>query len=662
MQGAEETREKNYGAFNFTNAINSDQKDCSVIVDSQAQNATWDFPEIQGVVHSDLAKRKGYANTFHRWCTFIHSGELLASNTSQIIFSNISLSSDECGCGRGRSEHNNYKTMKSVKTEFHFWRSFGPFKVTPAINNPYQHGRPSSNTDAEHALRYPLDGPNEPVDKDEKEKPVNFSQLITDIDDKKETMVTSFPTEQAKAYRQKVKDMKQKGEKPKRKTIPILDPEHFDDCGEDLGELEALAHASEDLCWWETLGNLVNDDFLTTSEFRMISEPHWLNDDTKNPNAWHFLGFKAGLEHFETYNWSAHGTFHVDIMEIMGGEGKTTQVMVRGHFKAGKNFEAVMGIDVLDPEEEQEMFEHISKVKPLVIVMAPRCTAGGGWQSINAINHPETHQASLLVSQRLARICARAAQLQLRQNRHFLSELPKGNSLYKLPEWLEVAKQNITWVYMDMCMAGLKDSSGQPLRKSEEIWASHEVLVYRLRPLRCDGQHSHGECSGKESRPSQTWTWNFCTLVADGIAEFTWLMELDLRRHLLYFPSKSSSSSSAKPKGSSDEKTKDDLKKCPACRGHKVKTHPSHTRIPHECRFPLEAPVEYECPGCKACAPRLDLRHSDCRFGQEEIDHRAVAKRGPKHAEDPRIPGASSAGAQERATPRAADEVVDHSD
>ena len=94
--------------------------------------------------------------------------------------------------------------------------------------------------------------------------------------------------------------MKEKGEKPKRRKLPILDPDHFDDCGEDLGELTKLADSSEELCWWETPDNLVLNDFLTTSEFRVIGEPHWLNDDTHRPDAWHFLGFKACDQYFES--------------------------------------------------------------------------------------------------------------------------------------------------------------------------------------------------------------------------------------------------------------------------------------------------------------------------------------------------------------------------
>ena len=140
-----------------------------------------------------------------------------------------------------------------------------------------------------------------------------------------------------------------------------------------------------------------------------------------------FLGFEACSEHFQHFNWHRHGTFHVDIMEIMGGEGRATQVRVRRHFRAGKNFDAVIGVDLMLEEEVQDMMQHINQTKPLVIVMSPRCTAGGGWSTVNEVVCPQTHYESLRTSQHISRVCANAAMLQLQQGTHFISELPKGN-------------------------------------------------------------------------------------------------------------------------------------------------------------------------------------------------------------------------------------------
>ena len=61
-------------------------------------------------------------------------------------------------------------------------------------------------------------------------------------------------------------------------------------------------------------------------------------------------------------------------------------MLVRRHFRARRKFDAVVGVILLEPDEEQELLQYIRTYKPLVIVVAPRCTASGGWASTNSIN------------------------------------------------------------------------------------------------------------------------------------------------------------------------------------------------------------------------------------------------------------------------------------
>ena len=49
-----------------------------------------------------------------------------------------------------------------------------------------------------------------------------------------------------------------------------------------------------------------------------------------------------------------------------------------------------------------------------------------------------------------------------------------------MPEWINVAKRNVTWVRFNMCMLGLVNCKKEPINRPEEVWASHDVLVYRF--------------------------------------------------------------------------------------------------------------------------------------------------------------------------------------
>eukprot|EP00975_Prorocentrum_lima_P003680 802701-Prorocentrum_lima.AAC.1 len=58
---------------------------------------------------------------------------------------------------------------------------------------------------------------------------------------------------------------------------------------------------------------------------------------------------------------------HFDVDEIMGGEAQTTQVLVRRHYRGGRNFDAVVGVDLHNGDEIQEMCRYLAEVRPLVL-------------------------------------------------------------------------------------------------------------------------------------------------------------------------------------------------------------------------------------------------------------------------------------------------------
>ncbi|CAK0851968.1 unnamed protein product [Prorocentrum cordatum] len=69
----------------------------------------------------------------------------------------------------------------------------------------------------------------------------------------KSKTVSFYPTDSAKAYKEKLKSRKAEGHEPKKKVKRIIDPDVMDDCGEDLGELNYLQN--EEVCWWEMPDN-----------------------------------------------------------------------------------------------------------------------------------------------------------------------------------------------------------------------------------------------------------------------------------------------------------------------------------------------------------------------------------------------------------------------
>eukprot|EP00975_Prorocentrum_lima_P070462 12932118-Prorocentrum_lima.AAC.1 len=70
-----------------------------------------------------------------------------------------------------------------------------------------------------------------------------------------------------------------------------------------------------------------------------------------------------------------------------------------------------------------------------------------------------------------------------------------------------------------MCAAGLQDiKTDMYLGKPTEIWASDERLTPDIRTLQCDGGHQHIPIEGGRAHPARTWTREFASRIASGVA------------------------------------------------------------------------------------------------------------------------------------------------
>eukprot|EP00959_Pyramimonas_sp_CCMP1952_P209945 4392752-Pyramimonas_sp.AAC.1 len=127
-----------------------------------------------------------------------------------------------------------------------------------------------------------------------------------------------------------------------------------------------------------------------------------------------------------------------------------------------------MGVDPLQHDEEMELYEYLEEERPFVLVMALQCAGTAGWCTVNESIGSEVHRRNAEVALRLGQICAKAAHTQLDGGRHYVNELPRGSRIYRTPEWMGLAKKNLTWVQFNMCMLGLVNSKKEPLNKPEE--------------------------------------------------------------------------------------------------------------------------------------------------------------------------------------------------
>ena len=350
------------------------------------------------------------------------------------------------------------------------------------------------------AERYPMTGPNEPVDEDI----VHVSAADPAIDTSE-----AFPTEQMVKYK---KALKESGRKPTRQTTKPVE-QHFDDCGEDTTSLVGVSSSLE------TYRDTYYDDDMGNNGEPMRFEAHshvrfYLDRDYDLSDimtyafqsggsklvAADFIDLYESMQVIHSYVVHKFGpASHVDILEVMGGEARTTQVMVRRNDRGGYNFYCVVGFDLMRADDEQCLYDYIRATKPFIVVMAPQCTGLAGWGNFNQMMNPEAHKRSVDISLHLGRICAHCAILQLeaQPRRHFFAEQPADSAIYVQPEWVHIAHiPGVTWGYMNMCMAGLVSREHIPLMKPSELWASHEILLVCFRKMVCDHKHQHEQIEG----------------------------------------------------------------------------------------------------------------------------------------------------------------------
>ena len=429
----------------------------------------------------------------------------------------------------------------------------------------------------------------------------------------------AFPTENA--IRQKAQKAAGHVAQPRRKVVE----QHHDDCGEDmtpLGIESQFAHATDnDLVLHDECPNNFVD-------FGACFRSCFHGSGTEQPaEVW----AERGVHHIaELVALSSQGGgSYVDVCELFGGGATTTHVLVRRFGRrAGINFEIMCGVDLPKKQDVDYLFTYLERNDPEVVLMAPPCTGYCKWGNLNRQINPEAWKKSQMRSRSLGRLSGRVAISQLRRGKAFMVEQPAGSGLYDEPEWKQL-EDHVFKVVFEQCMTGLRMAKEPflPVRKSTEIRASHEQLLFHLQNLRCDGKHEHaviGQWKGHaahvlKSADMQVWPLELCERIAAGIHEY-----------LLSRPNHTNAFAAGTHRY-----------ECPGCRGHLRQDDKRHSRS-GDCRFKHVEPSDWRCPACRANRHRAHRTHTlgpDCQWAVgREMPAGGTRERRGSHPRDGRVP------------------------
>ena len=441
------------------------------------------------------------------------------------------------------------------------------------------------------------------------------------------TVQQHFPTEGA--IRQKERKAAGHVAVPRKKIVE----QHCDDCGADLSSIALLTEASisrlsaeilDDEAIFQATSAMFNNSRACMFGSGADSVPsYWSNSRVVSMEQAFFLRAQHGAND------------GVDVIELFGGAGHTTHLLAKHYgLRTGVNFEILAGIDLTKSSDVEFLMLYIDRNKPKVVLMGPPCIGYCKWGNLNKRINPAAWLRGRRLSVPMARLCGNVALKQISEDRHFILEQPHGSGLFEEPQWQQLREFSFRVVF-DQCMVGLKMNTFPfwPVRKTTEVWASAECLLWFLQDLKCDGQHQHAHIGSwsKDGHPTvrssdmQVWPHELCQRFAAGISEC--IRQMMSTKPTFFFP-----------EGEAPEVT------CPGCRGHIRKEDPRHDRGP-TCRFRDVEPIIWTCEGCKHNRHRSHESHTNednCRWAiARTVAEGASSERAARHPRDGRVPASS---------------------
>ena len=464
-----------------------------------------------------------------------------------------------------------------------------------------------------------------------------------------------------------------------RKKKPQEQQRHFDDCGSDCGPLEehgmvamlqdaqSTSHeqckaAFRDDCYSDraAMASMAYDLFDPAFELAYLLGSEVKDDDWwfrhTTPDAKY-----VPLTELHTYLSEPHRRAQLDVMEICGGMGGVSRICIRRRLRVGINHDLVTGVDLTSSRDVALLMQYIHHHQPAVIVMGPPCTSFGNWANLNKAINSETYAKSRWIGERIARVCAKIARIQVEAGRHYLIENPRGSQLFSLPEYEALMRTTaVTVVNFPQCSVGLLSPEGLPLLKWTTLWASCPELLEDFRGLFCK-HTAHGELVGsRRTKLSQVWPIEMCRLIVCGICRVLTMRPGSRRKdeyasHLVqaYPAAASSGRGRGRPRKNPDADVV--IFDCPACVRRRYQTDPDHTRNdcpPELCRYPHVAPVEWQCQACREHKNARDPTHTmvegECRAPRQRREHGRARASGP--VRDPAVPAGGDPESRNRHT------------
>ena len=604
-----------------------------------------------------LAAKYNMHATEHNWCFWgIHRGDTVSTKVNTIFATkHISLSDHPCTCSGKPIVSSD--TEVNVESGWGFWAHARFARSISASLQPCLTTSTATPLDLFQTVALNVPDSQGTCLSSNASKGLITQVTLEPPPGLSDTSVSAFPTNSKEKERNKKNELKAQGIDTKalvKKQKKYVEP-HFDDCGDDLSsittELFAELSSSSDEPPWEELEASSDDDDIGSTMSNTFMCGTWDGDRGALPHIASSPTTHHAVDLDDMISLLAHTKSGMDIVELCGGEGRTSKIAVRRHLGVGNNFDIVTGTDLNDPVQQRKVLNYINNNHVLVAVMAPTCAPFGPISNLMKANDPAAWKRSYERAAPHGRFCGEVALNQLNKGRHFICEQPFPSKLYHEEPWPQVLNhKNTRRVVWDRCQTGCKGPSGRPARKRSYMIASHAALTKPFEHRVCPGRHIHDDLEHGRSKPCQLWTWEEASLVISGVKA----LKKEVDKKASAFPVIQTQTEDEPPPppkpriyGTAKlpkpeeitctgciEKLEPSVKnghtlerwhcrwwfrRCPGCLWHRPAEDIKHNHDGGYCKFP-NIPQGHnpypDCPGCIASVGRFDTRHRITEPGQ----------------------------------------------
>ena len=317
----------------------------------------------------------------------------------------------------------------------------------------------------------------------------------------------NFPTDSATKAKVRLKQLKEEGKTPERKTRIVED--HYDDLGDDLsGLVDDFAYLMAD---YVPEVSPYSDDS-TDKEFADgLTDQYFFGDADATPKAVNTIKMDNWNEAMHFLNTQGSG---IDLCELCGGpEARTSQIAIRRHMKAGRNFYLAYAVDLGDPKTQSKVANYIND--------NPR-RAIGPPSNLNFKINPEAWEIFFRADLPHLEFCGKIAILQARKGRFWFAETSWPAWLWTLREWQHVDQNPTTQKQViHQCRLGRRGPSGRLTKKPTEVSSNAPELMKQFEGLICTRKHEHDNMWGKFTQLGQLQlrSWLCAARVVQGIVE-----------------------------------------------------------------------------------------------------------------------------------------------